>query len=61
MITLATNHGWSSWLRHGWAWPIAVWGVEDGGSDFQARGRRYRRRVKVGPVCFPWGHYWSAR
>ena len=58
-MRLVTNHwGWKPmgiwrWLRYGWAWPVAVWGVEVTGSD----PRRYERRVKVGPLCFGWGTF----
>lgn len=58
-MRFVTNHwGWTwrgvgTWLRYGWAWPVAVWGVEVTGSNPQ----RFARRVKVGPVCFAWGEY----
>jgi hypothetical protein len=58
-VRLVTNHwGWTPkgvlrWLRHGWAWPVQVWGVEVRGSN----PPEYARRVKVGPVCFQLGVY----
>jgi hypothetical protein len=57
MIKIVTNHwGWSPrgiwmWLRYGWG--VATWGVEITGS-FPIR---FRRRVKLGPLCFAWGSF----
>ena len=35
---------------------FAVWGIEDGGSDF-AGGREYRRRVRIGWLTFDCGRF----
>lgn len=58
-MRIVTNHwGWTlrgvrTWLRYGWAWPVDVWGVEVWASS----PRQYRRRVKIGPVCFGLGRF----
>ena len=61
-VGLVTNHwGWTPrglwlWLRWGWAWPVAVWGIAQ--RRWWLGGPRYvLRQVKAGPVCFGWG-YW---
>ncbi|HET9045070.1 MAG TPA: hypothetical protein VFN70_18070 [Burkholderiales bacterium] len=58
MHIVANFWGWSpsgvaQWMRAGWAWPFATWGVEITGS----RPPRFTRRCKVGPVCFAWGEF----
>ena len=58
-MSIVTNHwgrsprGVAFWIRHAWAWPVETWGVEISGSS----PRRFRRRVKVGPVCFGFGEF----
>jgi hypothetical protein len=62
-LCFVTNYwGWSLrglrlWLKYGWGKPISVWGIEISGSS----PRRYRRRVKVGPVCFNFGTFAKGR
>lgn len=61
-LRVSTNHwGWTLrgvrvWLRCGWSWPVSIWGVEVGGSDFDG-GREFQRRIRIGPISFNAGRY----